>query len=721
MRVAIVFNRDSQRVINLLGMRNREKYGQKAIRRISDALRRGGHQVAAFEGDKDLIANLEKFMPRAIKGERPGMVFNLAYGIQGQARYTHVPGMLEMIGLPYIGSGPLAHSLALDKVVSKMIFVQKGIPTPDFAVLDDVDFEMPDLEFPLIVKPKNEAVSFGIKIVENEQELRDAARIIFDEFLQPVLVERYIAGREINVGLLGNSPCEALPPAEITFGPTGPQIYTQADKSRKSGREIKVVCPADLSDELAEQARRISKQAFLALGCFDCARVDLRLDAENRFHILEVNSLPSLGEHGSYVQGAAAVGLDFVGLVNRLVEIAAARYYGSPHPPEIEGTSQTASQRIFNYLSSRRHRIENETLDWSRIRSRTSDPVGVEEAHKRLDADVARIGMKPVADLSDDRVAWTWESPAGLQDGTLLIAHLDVPINSEASASLTRRDPEWLYGEGIGISRAPLVTALSALRALRHVRKLRTTPVGLLCYADEGRDCRYSQDVIRRAVDRASQVLVLRPGNLGDKIVTERRGQRVYRIRFEGDPFRMGKTSKRPEILPWAFAHLESCFQLSSVKKRLNVSAVDIKTQNMPMLLPHQLTAVVYVSYPDEQMADEVEEEIRRIVKDKRVETHVQLLSRRPPMKTNETNIELFKKLSERANEWEIPLDQESSVWPSVGGLVPPGKGVLCGMSPVAKNIYMPDESVDRVSLIQRTILIAEFLHQHGGPANHVR
>ena len=131
MKVAIVYNRESQRVINLFGLPNREKYGLKAIKRIMDALKKGGHQTAAIEGDKDLIDRLEKFMPRVMNHERPGMVFNLSYGIQGQARYTHVPGMLEMIGLPYVGSGPLAHSLALDKVDSKMIFVQRGLPTPD--------------------------------------------------------------------------------------------------------------------------------------------------------------------------------------------------------------------------------------------------------------------------------------------------------------------------------------------------------------------------------------------------------------------------------------------------------------------------------------------------------------------------------------------------------------------------------------------------------------
>jgi len=108
MKVAIVYNRDSRNVINLFGVPNRERIGLATIKRIADGLKNGGHQVRALEGDKDLIDHLEEFMPRVLSGERPGMVFNLSYGIQGQARYTHVPGILEMVGIPYVGSGPTA-------------------------------------------------------------------------------------------------------------------------------------------------------------------------------------------------------------------------------------------------------------------------------------------------------------------------------------------------------------------------------------------------------------------------------------------------------------------------------------------------------------------------------------------------------------------------------------------------------------------------------------
>ncbi|NQU19665.1 MAG: ATP-grasp domain-containing protein [Candidatus Nealsonbacteria bacterium] len=710
MKVAIVYNRESQRVINLFGLPNREKYGLGAIKRISDALRKGGHRVAAFEGDKDLIDRLEEFMPRVVKSERPGMVFNLSYGIQGQARYTHVPGMLEMLGLPYVGSGPLAHSLALDKVVSKMIFVQHGLPTPDFAVLDGPGFEMPELKFPMIVKPKNEAVSFGLKIVRSEKALREAADVIFDEFQQPVLVEQYIAGREINVGLLGNHPTEALPSAEVTFGKKGPQIYTFEDKRNTSGREINVICPAEIDDELAAKAQALAKRAFEVLACYDCARVDMRLDKEGNLYILEVNSLPSLGRRGSYVQGAAAVGLDFAALINRLVDVAATRYFGVPSPPDVAPKAASEDQRIVSFLSERRDQIEDAVQDWVACRSRTSDPVGVQEVVGRLDGRLQKLGMKPVADLTDRRVAMTWQSAAGLDGGTLVVGHLDVPISREMVAQNYRREPEWLYGEGIGSSRAPLVSLLFVLRALRRVRRLHRIRLGVLYYSDEGRDCRYSADVIRQAAARARQVIVLRPGNVGDFMVTARRGQRHYRVRIEGEPIRLGRPHSKLRALPWAFDKLQQCTNLTSRKDRIAVATLDLQTAHMPMLLPHQVTASLLVSYPDEKVGDRVEGQIREILTGKGISCKLEPLSARPPMKERRATVRLAKAVEAVAQQWEIPLKRESSVWPSAAGLVPASTGVLCGLGPVARDTYTPDESVDRISLMQRTLLLAEFL-----------
>ncbi|MES9956882.1 MAG: ATP-grasp domain-containing protein [Sedimenticola sp.] len=714
MKVAVIYNRESQKVINLFGQPNREKYGLAAIRRIVNSLKKGGHQVQAFEGDKDLIDRLEEFMPRTLVGERPGMAFNLSYGIQGQARYTHVPGILEMVGVPYVGSGPLAHSLALDKVVAKMLFVQNGVPTPAFAVLDATGFEMPDLEFPLIVKPKNESVSFGIRIVNDEAELREAADIIFKEFDQPVLAEQYIEGREINVGLLGNgATMEIFHPAELVFGEGGPNIYTEDDKKRTSGREIGVICPAPIDDKLALEAQAIARKAFSVLGCYDCARVDIRMDADDNLYVLEVNSLPSLGEHGSYVAAAETMGLDFAGLVNRLVEVASARYFGTPNPPELARTRKTPSERVFAYLTERRDQLEKRVEHWVNLSSHTNDPVGIRQAANEISGILRDVGLNPVAKLSDPPHVWAWESNKGMKNGTLVLCHLDVPFNSAMGGEHFHRDPEWLYGEGIGASRGPLVQLEYALRALHRARKLKDIPLGIMIYADEGRDCEESAEFIEKASAKAKEVLVLRPGNPNNSVVVGRRGQRRYRAVFRGKPRKLGQSDKRPEVMLVALSALEDISSLCDRKSRLAVSTVDMKTQAYPRLLPHRVDAILQASFPNTRAADQFEEKIREIVTGKHAE--LAMLSMRPAMPSRRINSSLLKTLRETADEWDIPLNTETSLWPSVAGLVPPQVPVVCGLGPEAQGLYTGQEAVSRIGLVQRTLLLAGFLLRSGG------
>jgi D-alanine-D-alanine ligase len=712
LKIAIIYNRASDKVINLFGVPNKEIIGLKTIKRIADGLKKGGHAVRSFEGGKDLVDHLEEFMPRVLKGERPGMAFNISYGIQGQARYTHVPSILEMVGIPYVGSGPLAHSLALDKVVAKMIFRQHGVPTPDFAVLDAPGFEAPGLRYPLIVKPKNEAVSFGLRIVTSERELREAADFIFKAYYQPVLVEQYIEGREINVGLLGNNPPEVLSPVELVFSGGGPAIYTYEDKTRTSGRAIDFRCPAPLDRRLAEDAQNLACKVFSALGCQDCARVDMRLDAQGNFHVLELNSLPSLGEHGSYTIAAEHAGLDFPRLVCRLVEVASARYFGTPSPPQISTGKGDLGQQVFSYLVERRDRMEKRLGEWVSISSRTSDPAGIQEMSKRVTALATELKLRPVSELTDDRVVWTWQSGSGLEGGTLLISHLDVPLDENSSAHSFRRDPEWLFGEGIGVSRAPLVMLEFALRGLRSARRLRNIPLGVLFYADEGRECRYSRELIKKAAAQAKQVLVLRPGSPESQLTIQRRGWRKYRLIAEDTPRRLGKTYKTRGVLQWTYSKLDEMTKLSSKEDRVAVDVSQIRTDAFPRLLPHRVIATLLVSFLDTGSADSVEQNIRSILSVKAYRWNLELVSDRPSMKKRKVNDRLIRSLKETAEKWEIPFATESSLYPSVAGLVSGPTGVVCGLGPVTRNVDTPQESVQRISLVQRTLLLAQFLAQ---------
>lgn len=709
MKVAIVYNRESERVINLFGLPNREKYGKQSIKRISDGLKKGGHQVKSFEGDKDLIDRLEEFMPRVVKGERPGMVFNVSYGIQGQARYTHVPSILEMVGIPYVGSGPEAHSLSLDKVVAKMIFSQHGVPTPEFAVLHGPSIEPPDLTYPLIVKPRSEAVSFGIKIVNNDEELKEAASNIFEAFQQPVLVEQYIEGREINVGLIGNDPPEAFPPAELIFGKGGPAIYTFEDKTRESGREVKVECPARLDEELTAKAQAMARRAFFALGCHDCARVDMRLDENGNLYVLEINSLPSLGEHGSYLQGAAAVGLDFAALINRLVEVATTRYFGITATSAAEKVDDPRTT-VFNFLVENRDRMEDRTKEWVSRSSRTADPLGLAEARKDLRTTMEGLGLVPWEKFTDKRVAWAWETKAGCSEGTLLIVPVDVPLGLDVPRQEFRREPELLHGEGIGCSRGPLVMTEFALKALRRVRRLHRLPLGVMYYTDEGRDCRYSAEIIRGAASTAKRVLVLRPSVGGRYLITSRRGMRTYVINASGKPLRFGEALRKPDVFRWLIGKLDSLSELSSREDRLSVMPVDVKSHRIPMRLPHEASATLLVTYPDAKLADSTEQKIRKILDASPFPCALQMVSDRPPMEPNKRNAALAKSIVGIADEWGISVRTQRSAMPSVAGLVPQGTQVICGLGPVTHDLYTFYESIGRNSLLKRTLLLAQFL-----------
>jgi len=334
LKVAVVRNRNNTNIIGHLGRKCPEKYGRRSVQRIINALRDGGHEVRLFEGDMSLLAGLRAYIPpHSRTGQPGGLVFNLAYGIQGDARYTHVPAMLEMAGIAYTGANPLGHSLALDKVVAKMIMQSAGLPTPAFAVMADPKDDIGGLGYPLIVKPRQESSSFGLSIVKNREELEAAVKGVIETYKQEALVEEFIEGREVNVGLIGNNPVECLPIVEIDFLGREDTALTHEDKFQSKEGEPQKICPAPLDEDLAQRCRDISIACFLACYCRDYARVDLRISNSGEPYILEINSIATLGWTGSFVMAANTAGYSFTEIISRIVEVARERY-------ESEGTKQ---------------------------------------------------------------------------------------------------------------------------------------------------------------------------------------------------------------------------------------------------------------------------------------------------------------------------------------------------------------------------------------------
>lgn len=330
MYVAVVHNLDDPEVLQDLGVPNRELIHERTVRGVAEGLEEAGHEVVLLAGDHRLAGHLAVFLARAEGAGQEAMVFNIAYGVQGRDRYTQVPALLEMLGVPYVGSAPSAHSFALDKAHTKAILRSEGIPTPDYAVLDGPDEALPDVGYPVIVKPRREAGSIGLRLCEDEGALRAALDDLFRRFDQPMLVERYVEGREMYVGVLGDGrELTAFLPVEMVFG-EGDHIVHQEDKDSahdgRPGRGLRLQCPADISSEKSEEARRIAAAAFRAVGCEDLARVDLRMDEDGGIWVLEINSIPGLDDDGPFALGAYEAGHSFPGLLDAIVQTARRRY-----------------------------------------------------------------------------------------------------------------------------------------------------------------------------------------------------------------------------------------------------------------------------------------------------------------------------------------------------------------------------------------------------------
>lgn len=327
---------------------------EETIESILAALRTRNHHAEFFEASivppYDLVSKLMKF--------KPEMCFNIAEGHFGDSRESQIPALLEMLRLPYTGSGILTLTLALDKPMTKRVLSYHDLPTPEFQVFGYVDEEINDdlvdgdkLRFPLFLKPSREGTGMGItgsNIVETVADMRSLLRTLMSKYNQPILCERFIRGRELTVGLVGNlKPTAArrlndrtapgVLPEGLTFFPS---MEIDADKydASEAGvytNKIKVelahdfyyTCPANTTPELEDTLRRLTAAVFRVTGSHDVARVDYRLDAtDGTPYILEINPLPGLNpEYSDLCIEARAAGWSYEQLINTIVDNAVAR------------------------------------------------------------------------------------------------------------------------------------------------------------------------------------------------------------------------------------------------------------------------------------------------------------------------------------------------------------------------------------------------------------
>ncbi|AGB41701.1 D-alanine--D-alanine ligase [Halobacteroides halobius DSM 5150] len=289
----------------------------KTGKAILAALKKQGFQTIDLDPANDDLY-------QALSAEKIDVAFIALHGRFGED--GTIQGLLELKGIPYTGSGVLASSLAMDKVTSKRLFKQIEVTTPQFISVSKKDFKEEDeqlksdirkeLKLPVVIKPALEGSSIGLSIVEEEEKLIDSIENAF-KYDREVLIEEYIPGREITVGLLGDEDPMVLPIIEIM-----PQegVYDFEAKYTKGMTKFDV--PANLNEQVYNQAQQLALQAHQVLKCSGVSRVDLRVTPQGKPYVLEVNTIPGMTETSLLPQAAAAIGIDFQELVVRILKLA---------------------------------------------------------------------------------------------------------------------------------------------------------------------------------------------------------------------------------------------------------------------------------------------------------------------------------------------------------------------------------------------------------------
>ncbi len=307
----------------------------EAVAGLAEALRKLGHEVCVLGDGPPLL--------RRLLDEPPDLVFNIAEGAGvSRSRESRVPAVCEMLGLPYSGSEPLTLAMALDKSLTRTVVAAAGLTVPRGVVLPPPEWpydgdgaEFPavlaeaGIPYPAIVKPAWEGSSKGIRrqaVVAAPEQLGPAIGAVWQHYRQPALVEEFIVGDEVTVGIVGNHPPQVLGVMRLVPRQSTPYFVYSLEVKRHWQDQVDYEAPARLPPEVYRAVEQDALAAFAALGCRDLARVDFRI-RDGVPYFLEINPLPGLSPaSGDICYLAYRVGLTYDQLIGMIVAAVRQRY-----------------------------------------------------------------------------------------------------------------------------------------------------------------------------------------------------------------------------------------------------------------------------------------------------------------------------------------------------------------------------------------------------------
>jgi D-alanine-D-alanine ligase len=294
---------------------------------IAAALESQGHSVIRLDGGRDFLVNIQK--------EKVDLVFNIAEGLGNyRSREAQVPGILEMLDIPYTGSDPQCLAICLDKPLTKKLLATAGVATPRWRVVNSApqvrEIDWDGFPFPAFLKPVHEGSSKGIRFgsrIENTAQLAEAIPALVGRYQQSVMVEEFITGDEVTVGVVGNSPPMVLGIMRVVPKSMEGYFVYSLEVKRDWERLVDYECPAQLEAGVLKRIADSSLKAFEILGCRDFARLDFRVSRDGIPYFLEINPLPGINPNsGDIVIMAKKMGWRYESLISAIVEAALERY-----------------------------------------------------------------------------------------------------------------------------------------------------------------------------------------------------------------------------------------------------------------------------------------------------------------------------------------------------------------------------------------------------------
>ncbi len=299
----------------------------EVVKAISAALRSIGHIPVRLGGGR-------RFLSTVIK-KQVDLVFNIAEGRGNhRSREGQVPSILEMLDIPYTGSDPLTLGLTLDKPLAKEIVRHAGVPTPDWILIktgSEIEhLKSKDLPLPVFIKPAFEGSSKGIRLRSIASTLRETKKLasqLLTIYNQPVLIEHYIEGHEVTVGLVGNSPPKIVGIMRVVPRSRFKNFVYSLEVKRNWQKLVDYECPAKLPETTTKRIKKFSIAVYQTLNCRDFSRIDFRIDRDGQPYFLEVNPLPGLNPvSGDLPIMAGKMGWTYDELIKTIVESAVGRY-----------------------------------------------------------------------------------------------------------------------------------------------------------------------------------------------------------------------------------------------------------------------------------------------------------------------------------------------------------------------------------------------------------